>query len=80
MNESTGMVKYLYFTEDPFYPETKVAIAKVPKEGKNEVITHNIDSVVNPSAKFLVSIILSTIDDVTYDSVPSHFGPHFTLK
>lgn len=79
MNESTGMVKYLYFTEDPFYPETKVAIAKVPKEGKNEVLSHNVDNI-SPSAKFLVSIVLSFIDDVTYNSLPNHFGPHFTLR
>ena len=70
----------LYFTEDPFRKETAVPIAIIPKDGSNTVMESNVQRIVNPSAKFIVKQILRSINEVTYDHLPSHFGPHFTLK
>jgi hypothetical protein len=72
--------KRLVFTEDPFHKETALDIAIIQQRGNNIVLEDNLAKIQNPDAKFLVSVILNTIDEVTYESLPSGFGPHFTLK
>lgn len=71
--------KRLIFTEDPFRKETAIPIAIIPETGNNTVMEHNTQRITSPAAKFVVKQILRYIDDVTYDHLPSHFGPHFTL-
>jgi hypothetical protein len=72
--------KHLIFTEDPFRKETALPIAIISEKGDNIVMEHNVSRITNPPAKFLVKQILRYINNVTYDHMPEHFGPHFTLK
>jgi hypothetical protein len=72
--------KRLIFTADPFRKETATAIAIIPENGNNIVIASSLRRIVSPASKFLVKQILRYINDVTYDRMPDHFGPHFTLK